>query len=262
MFFNLFKKQSQLQRLAKKAAARRRSSTYRCQVESMEEKVVMSAVPLTAPQHLVPLAQTASYTLQSAQPQAAAAATAIPSSTTVYKISTYGTSYYGNTNFLSQSTHFTVANTFSRNGAAVIAPTQDPFNVSHNGVNPRDFGFANGNVGVGGAGVSSFSSNTNLNRLFGYTTGGAAIDTTYVSVSGNHLRIIVDGSKAQLNTLNTFVVGNSIFSSNIYQTVAGEVDVDFSSNGQVISGSYVFYGQSLTGAGTAAVSGQFYGTKA
>lgn len=178
----------------------------------------------------------------------AAAAQAVPT-TAVYDITITGTTYFGNTNFPSSATRYNAAHTFTLRGALVVLPTRDRSGVNFdNGRNARDVGiFVGRPFSSPQAGSTWFATNTtvfadvgigNINQRL------ASLDVAYVTVNkrGNTITIRVDDQSIALTSqLNSFNVKSGL-TANVYQILAGGMDLTFSKDGRQVKGTLDFIG--------------------
>ncbi len=180
----------------------------------------------------------------------------------VYSIAVTGTTYYGSTNFLSSATQFSPYLNFSLKGNMVLSPTIDKTNASHNGINPHDVLFTTGNIGVGGAGVFEYATNTLLYELVGGNSSqGAALDMANVTEDDKIGMITVkpDPAEARVSQLAVMYVSNGLLSTP-YSIIVGEIDIHFSHGGSQVNGTITLYGEGMIEAGTVAITATFQGT--
>jgi hypothetical protein len=179
-----------------------------------------------------------------------------------YDIVMSGTTYYGDTNFLSSSTHFTPFQEFNLAGLLFVTPTQDPNNASRNGVNLRDVIINTGNIGIGGAGVLQYATNTRLHQIFqGNASQGATVDVAIVStdLAAGTIQIRPDPNIARTSQLNTMFRSGGL-TANPYNILDGLLSIQFSNNGTRIDGTLELYGTGYIYPGTTAISARFSGT--
>jgi hypothetical protein len=179
----------------------------------------------------------------------------------VYEVAVRGTTYSGNTNFLLPSTSFAPYQTFALNGLLIVTSTVDTANASNNGLNGRDVALNTGNIGLGGAGVMQYATNTLLHRLFGGSSGqNAAVDMAYVSTNARAgtIEVQVDTRRARISQLNTLFRGGGLLALP-FQITAGTMHLRFTDGGRRLSGTLTFYGEGYIEAGTAAVQATFEG---
>jgi hypothetical protein len=180
----------------------------------------------------------------------------------IYNISVTGTTYYGSTNFLGSTTQFSPYLNFSLNGNMVLSPTIDKTNASHNGINPHDVLFTTGNIGVGGAGVFEYATNTGLYQLVGGNSAQAAdLDMAYVTEDDTAGTITVkpDQAEARVSQLAVMYVSNGLLSTP-YSITVGEIDIHFTNGGSQVSGTILLYGEGMIEAGTVAITATFQGS--
>jgi len=178
----------------------------------------------------------------------AAAARAIPA-TAVYDITITGTTYFGNTNFPSSATRYSPAHTFTLRGTLVVLPTRDRNGVNFdNGRNARDVGiFVGSPFSSPQAGSVWFATNTTVFADVGIGNVNqrlASLDVAYVTVNerGNTIGIRVDDqSIARTSQLNSFNVKSGL-TANVYQILAGGMDLAFAKDGRQVSGALDFIG--------------------
>jgi hypothetical protein len=173
-----------------------------------------------------------------------------------------GTTYYGDTNFLSAFTHFSAYQTFGLYGSLILTPTIDPYNASNNGVNPHDVAINTGNIGLGGAGVLEYATNTYLHQYFGGNESqAAAVDVANVSEDdgAGTMTVNPDSNTARISQLNVMYVSDGLLSTG-YQIIAGQIDLQFSNGGTEVSGTLTLYGEGFIEAGTVAIQASFSGS--
>ncbi len=186
---------------------------------------------------------------------------AIPASG-VYNIYVTGTTYYGSTSRLSSATQFYTSQSFATYGTMAITPTIDTTNASNNGLNGRDVGFNTGNIGVGGAGVFEYATNTALHRLWGGNSGqSSAVDMARVTTDTQSGRIRIEGdvNLARVSQLNTMFRSGGLLAMP-FQIVAIIIDMRFTDGGRRVEGTITMAGEGYIEAGTAAISATFQGT--
>jgi hypothetical protein len=149
---------------------------------------------------------------------------------------------------------------FSVPASLVTFGTINPAPEIDNGVNPIDVAIiTDGNVAnplVGVAGALWFGTNTSFCVLVNCTIGASGIDIAFVqvdTVSGQVL-ITVDGNvfglpAARLNTFNIYNVTSGV-TAQIHNVLGGEVFIQFSSDGQSVSGRIALLGSSGFGGPT------------
>jgi hypothetical protein len=179
----------------------------------------------------------------------------------VYNIAIAGTTYTGDTDFLYSFTNFTPYANFYLGGTLVVAPTQDPWAVTGNGVNDRDIAINTGNIGVGGPGVMEFATNTILHQLFGGGFGqGAALDVAYVSTNeqAGTINVQIDTNVSADSQLNTMFWNGGLLALPT-PIVAGQMQLQFSNGGQHVDGSLTFFSGGYIEPGTAMIQASFSG---
>jgi hypothetical protein len=142
-----------------------------------------------------------------------------------------------------------------------MSSTIDTTNASNNGLNGRDIGINTGNIGLGGAGVFEYATNTLLHQLWGGNDGqGAAIDLAYVSTdeAGGRITIQADTNKARISQLNTMFRSGGLLALP-FQIIAVAIDINFFDGGTRIVGSVSLWGEGYIEAGTAAITANFEG---
>lgn len=205
--------------------------------------------------------------LAQAETTVATSAARLPVSA-VYDVTISGTTYFGNTNFPRSDTHYTPQQDFTLRGVLVVLPTRDRSGVNFdNGVNARDVGLKVGSpASAPRAGSVWFATNTTVfadmgvgNTLQRY----ASLDTAFVTANeaGNRIRIAVDDqSVARTSLLNSFNVKSGL-TANVYQILAGGMELRFSSNGSRVSGSLDFIGSGYIYPGSSRMMAQITGVK-
>lgn len=199
--------------------------------------------------------------------QAETFAARLPASA-VYDVTISGTTYFGNTNFPHSDTRYTPQQDFTLRGVLFVLPTRDRSGVNFdNGVNVRDVGLKVGSpASAPQAGSVWFATNTTVfadmgvgNALQRY----ASLDTAFVTVNnaGNRIRITVDDqSVARTSQLNSFNVKSGL-TANVYQILAGGMELRFSSSGSRVSGSLDFIGSGYMYPGSSRVKAKITGIK-
>ncbi|MBW7883109.1 MAG: hypothetical protein H3C34_10805 [Caldilineaceae bacterium] len=193
-------------------------------------------------------------------------AAAVPT-VAVYDVVISGTTYFGNTNFPSSSTRYSAYQDFTLRGALVVLPTRDTSGVNfNNGSNARDIGiFVGSPLSSPQSGSLWFATNTTIFADVGVGNsipGNASLDIAYVSVDerGGALSVWVDDqSIARTSQLNMFNVKSGL-TANVYQVLAGGVELSFGSGGRQVSGALDFVGSGYIYPGStrirATISGQ------
>jgi len=193
----------------------------------------------------------------------------IPSSRAVYNLSVSGSTYFGNTSFLSPQTRYSLANNFRLGGTLVVDPGILPSNLtsSANGRNAKDL-----ILQVGGgpyssvrpaAGAAQFATNSVLHRLFGGgSSQNAAIDVAYVNTnqSAGTIDLQVDSNISRTVSLNSFLRTGGLLASPA-QVLSGNMNLRFSNGGRNVTGSVTFYGSGYIQPGTGAYTATFSGTR-
>jgi hypothetical protein len=144
-----------------------------------------------------------------------------------------------------------------------LTPALDPYNASNNGVNPHDVIFNTGNIGLGGAGVFEYSTNTGLHQLFGGNDSQAGdVDVANVSEndSAGTIKIQPDLNTALICQLNIMYVTGGLFAEP-YIIVSGEIDLQFSHGGTQVTGTIVMAAQGMISGGSVAIAAKFTGTE-
>jgi hypothetical protein len=191
------------------------------------------------------------------------AATSLIPAQAVYDIAITGNTYSGSTNFLSSATTFNFPIAFSRTGVVVVTETIDETNASGNGLNARDIALVTGNIGVGGAGVLQFATNSALHQLFGGNFSQAAsLDVAFVTTNtqAGTIRVTVDNTIARTTQLNTLFRTGGLLALP-FQITFGIIDLQFTNGGRDLDGSLTLFGEGFIEAGTAAVQATFSGTR-
>lgn len=199
--------------------------------------------------------------------QAETFAARVPASA-IYDVTISGTTYFGNTNFPRSDTRYTPQQDFTLRGTLVVLPTRDRSGVNFgNGVNARDVGLKIGSpASAPQAGAVWFATNTTVfadmgvgNALQRY----ASLDTAFVTISDarNRIRIVVDDqSVARASQLNSFNVKSGL-TANVYQILAGSMELRFSSNNSRVNGSLDFIGSGYLYPGSSRVKAKITGAK-
>lgn len=205
--------------------------------------------------------------LASRSVQAETSAARLPVSA-VYDVTISGTTYFGNTNFPRSDTRYTPQQDFTLRGVLVVLSTRDRSGVNFdNGVNARDIGLKVGSpASAPRAGSVWFATNTTVFADMGVGNAlqkHASLDTAFVTVNdaSNRIRIVVDDeSVARTSQLNSFNVKSGL-TANVYQILAGGMELRFSSNGSRVSGSLDFIGSGYLYPGSSRVKAKITGVK-
>lgn len=178
----------------------------------------------------------------------AAGLSAIPT-TAVYDITITGTTYFGDTNFPGPSTRYSAHQTFTLRGMLVVLPTRDRSGVNFdNGRNARDVGIFMGRpFSNPQAGSVWFATNTTVFADVGIGNMSqrlASLDVAYVTVNARRGTIgirVDDQSVARTGQLNGFNVKSGL-TANVYQVLAGGMDLRFTGDGRQVRGELDFIG--------------------
>ncbi|MEA5447585.1 hypothetical protein VB780_03325 [Leptolyngbya sp. CCNP1308] len=183
-----------------------------------------------------------------------------------YQIELTGTTFSGNTAFLSSETVYTPIANFSQPGFLVVEQPIFPSNFEDTDPNRYfDLGLFVGSVFDINVlpGELLFASNTALHAYAGGNfSQQAAIDVVEQSfdpLTGTYSILIEDPTTARASQLNTFNSSSGILSAP-KQILAGEINLQFSPDGQQILGNINFFGSGLIEPGTFAYSAEFSGT--
>lgn len=186
-----------------------------------------------------------------------------------YDITITGTTYFGDTNFPNAATRYSAYQTFALRGTLVVLPTRDRWGVNFdNGRNIRDVGiFVGSPFANPQAGSVWFATNTTVFSDVGIGNVNqrlASLDVAYVTVNERDGTVSIrvdDQSIARTSQLNSFNVKSGL-TANVYQILAGGVDLRFSSDGLQVSGMLDFIGSGYLYPGStrvqATISGQRY----
>jgi hypothetical protein len=172
----------------------------------------------------------------------------VPEQFASYTFDTFVTSYAGSTPVLGPNTFFFPESGFSFRpfqGTFDVAPTRSF--TTNNFVNPRDIRFVVPNTII-------FA--TNADAYFGVPP----LDIAFVELDNqtSRLTLTVDPVTASQVPNNQFLAGPF---GQLFNIRAGAMVIDFLSGGQIISGSFRFDGQAVSGLGTARIIGNFSGVR-
>jgi hypothetical protein len=196
-----------------------------------------------------------------------AAASAVPRRAT-YDITISGTTYFGDTNFPGATTRYSAYQDFTLRGTLVILSTRDRSGVNFdNGRNARDVGiFVGRPFSSPQAGAVWFATNTTVFADVGIGNVSqrlASLDVAYVKVNDRRNTIAIqvdDQSIARTSQLNGFNVKSGL-TANVYQILAGGMELRFDSSGRQVSGSLDFIGSGYLYPGSTRVQATLSGRR-
>ena len=167
-----------------------------------------------------------------------------------YNVRISGTTFFGNTNFPSAQTAYSPIQDFELNGTLVIGPAQESSGVNfNNGINARDVGIFVGSPSASPtAGAVRFATNSAVFSDAGKGNArqkSAALDVAFVTADEQGiLKVRVDDKAARTVQLNTFNVRSGLL-ANVYQVLAGGMELKFYDGGQMVRGTLDFAGSGL-----------------
>lgn len=167
-----------------------------------------------------------------------------------YNVRISGTTFFGNTTFPSAQTAYSPVQEFELDGTLVVGPAQESSGVNfNNGINARDVGIFIGRPSANPtAGAVQFATNSAVFRDAGkgnVQQKSAALDVAFVTTNEQGvLKVRVDDKAARTVQLNTFNVRSGLL-ANVYQILAGSMELKFYDVGQEVRGTLDFVGSGL-----------------